>query len=271
MTSNVARCLRDRFGPALLGLGACLWLSACASEDGPGWANPVSWFSEDEVAFETLDNDKELSQDYPTLGAVPVAAPPVSTAEQRARLTRDLESDRAAARDGGSRLAQPSVAKGAHAPGSRPPAPYPAGLSTATTSTATASTATESTATMPMANSGREKIAVIYFQHGSSRLADSDRAVLADVAAIQAERQGRLHVVGHASNRAEETDPVAGRLANFAASVRRADAVAAELMRQGVAARWLEVSARGSDVPARGEDSAVGEASNRRAEIFLEM
>ena len=251
----------DRIGPALFGLGACLWLSACASQDGPGWANPLAWFSEDEVAFETLANDKELSKDYPTLGAVPESAPPVSTAEQRALLARDLQRDRSAARYSGSGSARSAGDGGPHVAGSQAPAPYPAGLSTAN----------PVAANLPVEDSDGERIAVIYFQHGSSRLADDDRAVLADVAAIQLQRQGRLHVVGHASSRAEQTDPVASRLANFAASIRRANAVAAELMRQGVAAEWLEVSAHGSDAPTRSEDSAVGEASNRRAEIFLEM
>jgi outer membrane protein OmpA-like peptidoglycan-associated protein len=53
-------------------------------------------------------------------------------------------------------------------------------------------------------------------------------------------------------------------------SLDRANAVAAELVRQGVPPDRLEVIAQGARMPIYAETSPTGEAGNRRAEIFIE-
>ncbi|HAA93037.1 MAG TPA: flagellar motor protein MotB, partial [Rhodospirillaceae bacterium] len=53
-------------------------------------------------------------------------------------------------------------------------------------------------------------------------------------------------------------------------SLDRANAVAAELIRRGVPAEYIDVSAHGAENPVYAEYSATGEAGNRRAEVFLD-
>jgi flagellar motor protein MotB len=109
---------------------------------------------------------------------------------------------------------------------------------------------------------------VIYFLAGSTRVADRDRRVLQDIVLLQAQRGGVLHVVGHASGRARSADPAAQRLAGFALSLDRAQAVARALRELGAPDPRL-VAAADSE-PIYDESAPTGEAGNRRVEIFLE-
>lgn len=111
----------------------------------------------------------------------------------------------------------------------------------------------------------------IYFSHGSSNLSASDRAQISEVAALHKKRgEGSVRVVGHASSRTNNLPVNAHLLANFDASMDRANAVANELMRKGVAASDLVIEAVGDRAPEYYESMPAGEAGNRRAEIFLE-
>ncbi|GAA6156856.1 hypothetical protein NBRC116588_23290 [Pyruvatibacter sp. HU-CL02332] len=111
----------------------------------------------------------------------------------------------------------------------------------------------------------------IYFGHGSSNLSAADRAQISEVAALHKKRgQGSVRVVGHASSRTNNLPVNAHLLANFEASMDRANAVANELMRKGVAASDLVIEAVGDRAPEYYESMPAGEAGNRRAEIFLE-
>lgn len=111
----------------------------------------------------------------------------------------------------------------------------------------------------------------IYFSHGSSSLSAADRAQISEVAALHKKRgEGSVRVVGHASSRTNNLPVNAHLLANFEASMDRANAVANELMRKGVAASDLVIEAVGDRAPEYYESMPAGEAGNRRAEIFLE-
>lgn len=111
----------------------------------------------------------------------------------------------------------------------------------------------------------------IYFSHGSSSLSAADRAQISEVAALHKKRgDGSVRVVGHASSRTNNLPVNAHLLANFEASMDRANAVANELMRKGVAASDLVIEAVGDRAPEYYESMPAGEAGNRRAEIFLE-
>ncbi|MBK1668743.1 hypothetical protein CKO28_11955 [Rhodovibrio sodomensis] len=117
---------------------------------------------------------------------------------------------------------------------------------------------------------GSRRVAVIYFGHGSAKLQDRDRQVLRKVARIH-ERQGRdLRVVGHASKRTAAMDPVDHRMANFNASLSRAQAVVDALVSMGVPREAIQLEARGDNDPVYHEFMPTGEAGNRRAEIFLQ-
>ena len=59
-------------------------------------------------------------------------------------------------------------------------------------------------------------------------------------------------------------------MANFNISVDRAQAVADELMRLGVAPSALTIDAVGDSQPRFGEAMPAGQAGNRRVEIYLE-
>ena len=111
----------------------------------------------------------------------------------------------------------------------------------------------------------------IYFGHGSTALSAADRAEIRDIAALQKKRGGGpVRVVGHASSRTNNLPVEKHLLANFDTSLKRANAVAAELMKHGVAAADLVIEAEGDQAPVFYESMPAGEAGNRRAEIFLE-
>jgi len=116
----------------------------------------------------------------------------------------------------------------------------------------------------------RELVAIVYFGYGSTVLNQNDREILRDVVALQKQRGGTVRVVGHASARTGIVDSVRHRLANFETSLQRANAVAAQLVRFGVARDKVAAEAKADSQPVYHEFMPTGEAGNRRAEIFLE-
>ncbi len=109
----------------------------------------------------------------------------------------------------------------------------------------------------------------IRFLHGSSRITAKEKKRLGDVVR-QAKQQGRtILVVGHASQRTGDMDYAKHKLVNFGISLDRANRVAGELRRQGVAPEQILVEARGDSEPLYFEFMPNGEAKNRRVEIFI--
>ena len=115
------------------------------------------------------------------------------------------------------------------------------------------------------------QLATILFDNGSARLNSRDKIVLRQVAAHQQKTGGTLRVVGHASARTQNLDPVRHRLVNFAVSSARADAVLKELVRYGTRPANLFVGSVSDSMPRYRESMPYGEAGNRRAEIFLDF
>lgn len=111
--------------------------------------------------------------------------------------------------------------------------------------------------------------ASVPFGHGSTSLSASDHALLREVVAQYKKTGGALTVVGHASSRTGDMSALEHKLANFDISVRRAEAVARDLMRLGVPARAIYVGAVSDSEPVYREVMPQGEAYNRRTEIFL--
>jgi len=114
------------------------------------------------------------------------------------------------------------------------------------------------------------KVATIQFDNGSTKLSQGDQQILANVRQLQRERGGRIHIVGHASSRTRALDPVRHKMINFRVSVDRANAVARELIRLGSKKDQLSVDAVSDTDPLYYEVMPMGEAGNRRAEIYLE-
>ena len=110
----------------------------------------------------------------------------------------------------------------------------------------------------------------VLFGNNSSKLSAGDNKVLENIVKIKNERGGILRVVGHASSRTKDLDPLRHRLLNFRLSLARAQAVANSLVRLGVPAKDVVVEARADNEPVYYEFMPVGEAGNRRAEIYLD-
>ncbi len=111
--------------------------------------------------------------------------------------------------------------------------------------------------------------ATIYFASGSSRVAADSMGEIRRVAQILKRSGGRAVVVGHASSRTKNLDPLRHQMANFRISYDRAQAVARALTRQGVSSGAIEVSAVSDSQPVFFEVMPAGEAGNRRVEIIL--
>jgi len=121
-------------------------------------------------------------------------------------------------------------------------------------------------------NGGMAPTAVIYFPGDGTNLSTSARAeVRAAVAAFKANGgQGAIRVVGHASSRTGDM-PVEKHLETiFDKSQARANAVAQELIHDGVPASRVLVDAVGDSQPIYYESMPQGEEGNRRAEIFVQ-
>ncbi len=121
-------------------------------------------------------------------------------------------------------------------------------------------------------NGGVPPTAVVYFpgdgakpQHGRAR------QVRTAAAAFKADGgQGTVRVVGHASSRTANM-PVEKHLETiFDKSQARANAVAQELIHDGVPAARVLIDAVGDSQPVYYELMPEGEEGNRRAEIFVQ-
>jgi flagellar motor protein MotB len=111
---------------------------------------------------------------------------------------------------------------------------------------------------------------VIKFANGSSSLNRKARLLVRKAAeAYKARGKGVVRIVGHASHRTQDMDLAKHRLANFSVSLDRANSVAREMMRQGVAAEVVRIEAMSDSDPVFYEYMPAGEAENRRTEIFL--
>jgi len=125
---------------------------------------------------------------------------------------------------------------------------------------------------MAMMNGGMLPTAVVYFPGDGVKLSKGAHAqIRAAVSAFKADGgQGTIHVVGHASSRTPNM-PVEKHLETiFAKSQARANAVAQELIHEGVPAAKVLIDAVGDSQPVYYESMPMGEAGNRRAEIFVQ-
>ena len=110
---------------------------------------------------------------------------------------------------------------------------------------------------------------LIRFRHGSTRLTGKEKKYLKQVAE-QARRGGNMvYVVGHASQRTGDMAYAKHKMVNFNLSLDRANAVAKELRRRGMASDRIVVQAKGDREPLYFEFMPDGEAKNRRVEVYV--
>jgi outer membrane protein OmpA-like peptidoglycan-associated protein len=113
------------------------------------------------------------------------------------------------------------------------------------------------------------QVATIYFGNNSARLGARDRAVIREIVSMYRETGGTIRIIGHSSGNAASQVSERSKLVNFKVSLDRANAVAAELVRQGVPSQAIDVAAQGAQDPRYAEYSPTGAAANRRAEVYL--
>lgn len=187
--------------------------------------------------------------DYPLLAAMPDAAPATTPLEQRQRILERLVAarDRVHAAAAAGPAAPPAVPSPAAVPS--PGAPPPP-------------------AAAPASADGAAHVGVIQYLHGSARLSTHDKAVLARIAEEQRARAAVVRVVGHASARAKG-GAARAQVLNFRIALARARVVAHELARLGVPADRIIVESKADDDPAWSNSTPLGEAANRRTDIYL--
>jgi outer membrane protein OmpA-like peptidoglycan-associated protein len=114
--------------------------------------------------------------------------------------------------------------------------------------------------------------AVVFFPGDGTTLSAAARAKVHEVVGAYQSAGGQsfIRVVGHSSSRTADM-PVEQHLQLiFQRSQDRANAVARELIREGVPAAKVLVEAVGDSQPVYYESMPKGEQGNRRAEIFLQ-
>lgn len=114
-----------------------------------------------------------------------------------------------------------------------------------------------------------ERVATIRFEMGSAKLDEGERRQIAEIARNFRARGGAIRVEGHASSRTKDMRPVQHSIVNFEVSLSRANAVASELIRQGVPAGSVFVAAMSDSDPIFYEVMPAGEAGNQRVEVFF--
>ncbi|MEE8563455.1 MAG: OmpA family protein [Alphaproteobacteria bacterium] len=117
---------------------------------------------------------------------------------------------------------------------------------------------------------GSVSVGTVYFANGSAKISGKYNRTLRAIAAMQKKRGGTLRVIGHASSRTRDIKPLGHQLANFRISLARAKAVAHQLMHHGAPSSSVAVSGVADNQPIYHEFMPLGEAANRRAEIYLE-
>ncbi len=132
--------------------------------------------------------------------------------------------------------------------------------------------ATSAIAAIAARNGGVPPTAVVYFPGDGTVLSAAARTqIRAAATAFKANGgNGTIRVVGHASSRTANM-PVERHLeVIFTKSQQRANAVARELMSQGVPAANVRIDAVGDSQPVYYESMPRGEEGNRRAEIYVQ-
>lgn len=111
----------------------------------------------------------------------------------------------------------------------------------------------------------------VYFAHGSSSVNKMDRKNLHELAASLVKNNGyRVNIVGHASKRVNTTrDPIARKMINFRMAQKRANAVAQEMKKAGLAPSLVVATSAGDEQPAVRPRRMSQEAADRRADLFV--
>jgi len=232
-----------------LALGLMVQLGGCAST--PSWVKPWKWLDSEKAAKATATPDPGLQ--YPNLADVPPKPKGMTPDEIRLQMTAGLVSDRANARHSDEVLRNASMSDGSppiSTPTPAMPAP-PVAMAPAPVSPAAPIVAAPAPAA-PARMQAQVENGMIEFAPGSAKVDPAQRTKLSTIAALQKESRGKVRVIG----RAAEDEPIKAKDATtriinlFDLSLRRAQAVAAELQKLGVPSDVLLVEGKGADAMA---------------------
>lgn len=112
-------------------------------------------------------------------------------------------------------------------------------------------------------------IVLVQFANGATRLTSAEKKKLQQHQDQIQRHAGMIRIVGHASSRTMDMDPLRRRLVNFDVSMKRAQHVAEVLTGMGIDFKSLVVEAHSDVNPIYRETMPMGEAANRRVEVFL--
>lgn len=132
--------------------------------------------------------------------------------------------------------------------------------------------ALQAASTAPSFASSDGAAAVVFFPHDTTVLSASAKAQVRAAAKnyLAMGGQGYVRIVGHSSSRTANMTQERHLVWNFEHSQARANAVARELIRDGVPASKVLIEAVGDTEPVYFESMPQGEDGNRRAEIFFQ-
>ena len=113
----------------------------------------------------------------------------------------------------------------------------------------------------------------LYFVHGSSVIAQSDKKHLKELASglKRTANDVSVTIIGHASKRVDGvSDPIEKKMVNFEMAQKRANAVTAELKKSGVNPAWVRTVSKGDDAPNQNPGTKSQEDADRRAEVYMD-
>jgi outer membrane protein OmpA-like peptidoglycan-associated protein len=113
-------------------------------------------------------------------------------------------------------------------------------------------------------------VGTVFFASGSAKISGEYAKTLRAIVKMAKQRGGSLRVIGHASSRTRNIKPLGHQLVNFRISLDRAKAVARRLVRYGAPRGSVAVTGVADNQPIYHEFMPLGEAGNRRAEIYLD-
>ncbi len=111
--------------------------------------------------------------------------------------------------------------------------------------------------------------ATILFADGSAVIASEYDAEIRYIARLAKCKNAHITVYGFSSSRTRNTDMATHKMINFQTSLKRAENVAAALIRAGVPQKSVAVEALSDSQPLYREIMPEGERLNRRAEIYI--
>ncbi len=206
------------------------------------------------------------------MGAPAASAPPPPMASQRApeRAPNPVPAPSSMPMPA---AAAPAPVMAAPAPQPAPasiPVPQPAPITEANIAAAQSGSVPSSALTSPPL-SGPMQVAVIQFGRNSAGLSANDIDVLTRVAQIQRRNGGTVRVLGHALKDVVGSSVSEIKNGNLNLSIKRAEAVAQLLVRNGVPADAIVMEGVSDEEPVYETRTARGIAANRRAEVFLDL